>query len=266
MQATDDSVGAIICFLLSAFYTINARRNQTLRKSTVVVNLSSSSSSSSSKRAPPKEKLEPSQQLSASLSVNLYGLKSLRSEFSSTNLPNPSVERAHHIPDNEIIFYQTQWRYDKPDLSSDAYLRAGPRATLHFDPSKVTAAIVTSGGLCPGMNNIIREIVHSLYYQYNVKQVLGVCGGYTGFRLEPMVLTVENTAHIHHQGGSFLPTARGGLDLNAVIDFLKKHDISQLYIIGGDGTHRAADLIAKEVISRRLNIAVCGIPKTIDNG
>ena len=269
MQTTDDSIGAIICFVLSAFFTINARRNQTLRKSTTVVNLSAvSSSSSSASSKTSKEKLEPGQQLSASLSVNLYGLKSLRSEFSSTNLPNPSVERAHHIPDNEIILYQTQWRYNKPDLSSDAYLRAGPRATLHFDPPKVTAAIVTSGGLCPGMNNVIREIVHSLYYQYNVKQVLGVCGGYTGFRpdREPILLTVENTAHIHHQGGSFLPSARGGLDLNAVIDFLKKHDISQLYIIGGDGTHRAADLIAKEVISRRLNIAVCGIPKTIDNG
>lgn len=269
----DDTVGAIICCALSAFYIINARRNQSLRKSSVVVDVSTISSSPA-KFAPSIEKLisekkmHPGEHHSASLSVNLYSLTSLRSEFPSTNIPNPSVERSHFIPDNEIILYQTQWRYDKPELSSEAYLRAGPRASLHFDPPKVTAAIVTSGGLCPGMNNVIRGIVHCLYYQYNVKTVLGVQGGYTGFRpdREPILLTVENTAHIHHQGGSFLPSARGGLDLNAVIDFLKKYDISQLYIIGGDGTHRAADLIAKEVISRRLNIAVCGIPKTIDNG
>jgi hypothetical protein len=268
----DDNIGAIFVSIMTIVYAIKARAN-TL-KSEPASNIPSSPVHSVVKFAPSKEKLllnkklDPGIDLSASLSVKLQELKSLRSEFASANTHNPSVEKSHYIPESEIILYQTQWRRDDAVFSSDGYHRAGPRESLHFDPTNVTAAIVTSGGLCPGMNNVIREIVHCLCYQYKVKSVLGICGGYSGFGPDrtPILLTVENTARIHHQGGSFLPSARGGLDLNAVINFLMKHKINQLYIIGGDGTHRAADLIAKEVISRRLNIAVCGIPKTIDNG
>jgi 6-phosphofructokinase 1 len=138
---------------------------------------------------------------------------------------------------------------------------------MHFDPSKVNAAIVTAGGLCPGMNNVIREIVHTLHYQYQVKSVLGVIGGFAGFdEGRPVIhLTTENTENIHEQGGSFLPSARGGLNLDSIVKFIEKYQISQLFVIGGDGTHRGANLIASHLLSHGLNVAVTGIPKTIDN-
>ena len=160
----------------------------------------------------------------------------------------------------------------KPGMSSvsRAFPAAGPRKFLHFDPSTVNAAIVTCGGLCPGLNNVIRELVHSLYYLYGAKTVYGVRGGFNGFRgdnpdYDPVVLTNELVENIHHEGGTVLRSSRGGFDIDKIIDFLTSRDISQLYIIGGDGTHRGAYAIHQACQERNLNIAVAGIPKTIDN-
>lgn len=160
----------------------------------------------------------------------------------------------------------------KPGMSSvsRAFPAAGPRKFLHFDPGTVNAAIVTCGGLCPGLNNVIRELVHSLYYLYGAKTVYGVRGGFNGFRREnpdydPVVLTNELVENIHHEGGTILRSSRGGFDIDKIIEFLTSRDISQLYVIGGDGTHRGAYAIHKACQERNLNIAVAGIPKTIDN-
>jgi 6-phosphofructokinase 1 len=154
------------------------------------------------------------------------------------------------------------------DTRRHAYVRAGPRKHLHFDPAQVTAAIVTCGGLCPGLNNVIRELTNSLTQLYGVKKVLGVRGGYAGFynpQWEPVVLTPKLVETLHHDGGSFLGSSRGGFDLDATIAFLVKHGVNQLFVIGGDGTHRGAFRIHEECMERGMNVAVCGIPKTIDN-
>ena len=138
--------------------------------------------------------------------------------------------------------------------SSRAFLRAGPRQTLYFEPSGVRAAIVTCGGLCPGLNNILREVTKSLLNLYSAKSVLGVCGGYWGFREDarfaPVELTHEVVRGIHHQGGTILGSARGGFDLEQVLAFCRRHRVSQLYIVGGDGTHRAANLIGLAALAR----------------
>jgi 6-phosphofructokinase 1 len=153
--------------------------------------------------------------------------------------------------------------------SCNAFVRAGPRAKTHFNPSTVRAAIVTCGGLCPGLNNVIRELVRGLFQLYNCKSVLGIRGGYHGFNKNsgfvPFELTLDNTHSCHHQGGTILASSRGGFDLDIIISFLIINHIDQLYIIGGDGTHRGANTIAHECIKRKLNISVVGIPKTIDN-
>ncbi|KAG8464867.1 hypothetical protein KFE25_010235 [Diacronema lutheri] len=151
-----------------------------------------------------------------------------------------------------------------------AYLRAGPRASLHFDPSLVRAAIVTCGGLCPGLNNIIQGLVRTLLSLYGVHGVLGVRGGYQGFRAdeagcEPVDLTLDAVVGLQHQGGTLLGSGRGSFDLRRTIDFLQERAINQLYVVGGDGTHRAANEIAEEARRLELNVAVVGIPKTIDN-
>jgi 6-phosphofructokinase 1 len=116
---------------------------------------------------------------------------------------------------------------------------------------------------------VIRELVHALVYLYEVDSILGIKGGYNGFSgkpgYEPIPLTIATVADCHHQGGTILASSRGGFDIDVIIQFLLDHEISHLYVIGGDGTHRGANTIALECLTRKLNISVVGIPKTIDN-
>lgn len=150
-----------------------------------------------------------------------------------------------------------------------AFIRAGPRKSLHFNPETVNAAIVTCGGLCPGLNNVIREITNSLIFMYGIKgKVYGIRGGYKGFydpAYPPIELTPELVEDIHHRGGTVLSSSRGGFDLDKILGFIEKYNIKQLYVIGGDGTHRGAFRIHEGCMEKGFNVAVAGIPKTIDN-
>ena len=123
--------------------------------------------------------------------------------------------------------------------------------------------------LCPGLNNVIRDITKTLFQLYGIGgNVYGIQGGYKGFydpELPPLSLTPGLVENIHHEGGTVLGSSRGGFDLDKIIAFLKERRISQLYIIGGDGTHRGAFKIHEGCMEAGLNVAVAGIPKTIDN-
>ena len=144
-----------------------------------------------------------------------------------------------------------------------AETRSHSHAYNHFIHSQVTC-----GGLCPGLNNVIREVTLSLLKHYKVEHVMGIRGGFNGMTtsdFETVSLTEEVVDDCHHQGGSILGSSRGGFDIPKMLAFLDKHGINQLYVIGGDGTHRGANAISQACTERRLNIAVIGIPKTIDN-
>ena len=146
---------------------------------------------------------------------------------------------------------------------------AGPRSNIYFDPSKSRAAIVTCGGLCPGLNNVIRGVTLGLAYQYGVKKVYGFQYGYEGFiprfKHDAIVLTPDLVDAIHERGGTILASSRGEQPVDEIVDCLDRMDINLLFTIGGDGTMRGALAIAEEIARRELNIAVVGIPKTIDN-
>lgn len=146
---------------------------------------------------------------------------------------------------------------------------AGPREMIYFDPSKTKAAIVTCGGLCPGINDVIRGIVLELYHRYNVKNILGIRYGYQGlipkYGHQTIALDPEVVNDIHHFGGSILSSSRGSQDIGQMVDALERMNINMLFCIGGDGTMRAAELITNEVCRRNLKISIIGIPKTIDN-
>ncbi|CAI5728610.1 unnamed protein product [Peronospora destructor] len=164
-------------------------------------------------------------------------------------------------------------RNDTQAAVSRAYLRAGPRETTYFDPSTVKAAIVTCGGLSPGLNNVVRDVTLALWNLYGVREVYGIRMGFSGFynwnsldqKEAPIMLTPKSVANIHHYGGTILGSNRGGFDLEKIMNFLTTYGISQVYVIGGDGTHRAANKISEECHRRKLAVAVAGVPKTIDN-
>jgi 6-phosphofructokinase 1 len=146
---------------------------------------------------------------------------------------------------------------------------AGPRSKIYFDPSKLKCALVTCGGLCPGLNGIIRSVVLELFYGYGVKNVYGIRYGLQGFipkyghdviELKPATVT-----NIIRKGGSFLGSSRGPQDIGEIVDCLERMNIAALFMVGGDGTLMAATKIVDAIAERGLKISVVGIPKTIDN-
>ncbi|XP_078444549.1 phosphofructokinase 5 [Wolffia australiana] len=145
--------------------------------------------------------------------------------------------------------------------------RAGPRKQIFFDPSTVKAAIVTCGGLCPGLNDVIRQIVFTLDI-YGVSEIVGIPFGYRGFfdkDLQEIQLSRGLVQNINLAGGSFLGTSRGGGDVSSIVDSIQARGINMLFILGGNGTHAGANAIHDECWRRRLKVAVVCVPKTIDN-
>ncbi len=146
---------------------------------------------------------------------------------------------------------------------------AGPRQHLYFDPFRAKAAVVTCGGLCPGINDVIRAIVMEAHHGYKMAGVLGIPYGLEGFipryRYRHVELTPDKVRDIHLFGGTTLGSSRGPQDAGEIVDSLERSNVSMLFLIGGDGTMKAARSIYQEISARHLKIAVVGIPKTIDN-
>lgn len=156
------------------------------------------------------------------------------------------------------------------DSNPERLEMAGPREKIYFNPTHVHAAIATCGGICPGLNNVIRAIVRCLWYRYGVTRITGVPYGYQGLVSTSSFPFIELTPalvdDIQEKGGTILGSARGaGERTEEIVDTLERMNINMLFTIGGDGTLRGALAIAKEVERRGLKIAVVGIPKTIDN-
>jgi 6-phosphofructokinase 1 len=150
-----------------------------------------------------------------------------------------------------------------------SFEKAGPYEHLYFEPAKTKVAIVTCGGLCPGLNNVIRSVVNQLYYRYNVTNIIGIQYGYEGFipkYKHPVIdFTPQRVDGIHLDGGSILGSSRGNQDVSQIVDTLCSLNVNILFCIGGDGTLHGAHAIHEEISRRGLRISVAGIPKTIDN-
>lgn len=148
-----------------------------------------------------------------------------------------------------------------------AFERAGARAKIFFDPERVRVGIVTCGGLCPGINNVIAGLIDEMTTLYGVNDYVGYQYGYQGLVGNQVTIDLRtlDLQAIRSQGGSVLGTSRGNQDPRAIVDTLVKDQISILFVIGGDGTMRGAEAISNEVTKRKLDIAVVCIPKTIDN-
>lgn len=172
---------------------------------------------------------------------------------------------------DEQVRIPVQISRNSAQSSSDdeSYELAGPRARLYFEPGQVCAGIVTCGGLCPGLNNVIRSIFLELHHFYGVKGVLGFRGGYQGLdparAAEPLALTPDIVDDIHREGGTILGTSRGPVDVGTAVENLMRRGVNILFTIGGDGTLRGGNALYQEARRRGYPLAVVGLPKTIDN-
>ena len=146
---------------------------------------------------------------------------------------------------------------------------AGPRAKLFFDPKQTRAGIVTCGGLCPGLNNVIRSLFLELHYGYGIAEVLGFRGGYSGLDPErgdePVKITPLFVDGIHQKGGTILGSSRGPVDMGKAVENLIARGVNILFTVGGDGTQRGANDLYQEARNRGHALSVVGVPKTIDN-
>jgi 6-phosphofructokinase 1 len=179
----------------------------------------------------------------------------------------------HFVEDDEKVLVYSHSENLKAFQDSGEELpmfeRAGPRRKMFFDPEKLNCGIVTCGGLCPGLNDVIRTITLSLILQYEVKNVYGFRYGYAGLSSNapqpPLQLTPELMNDIHLKGGDILSSSRGPQDVDDMLDNLEKLKINILFVLGGDGTLRGARDLTKAIGKRGLTISVIGVPKTIDN-
>ncbi|MEX2309130.1 MAG: ATP-dependent 6-phosphofructokinase [Pirellulales bacterium] len=200
------------------------------------------------------------------LLVPTLGERRQRSPLPLSTVPSDGV--GDFVPDEMRVLYEICFRSGQPppDL---AFERAGPRQHLFFDPPQTRAAIVTAGGLCPGINNVIRTLFFELTTNYGVAEVVGIRFGFEGLNptkaKPPITLNDEIVAEIHHLGGTILGTSRGPHNPQVTAKFLHDRQIDMLFCVGGDGTQRGAHEIATEIAGRKLPIAIVGIPKTIDN-
>jgi 6-phosphofructokinase 1 len=147
--------------------------------------------------------------------------------------------------------------------------KAGPRKKIFFRPSDVRAAILTAGGLCPGLNDVIKGVVNTLCLSYGTAPVKGIRYGYRGIiehvEFPPLILDPDVVDDIHIEGGTILGSSRGHQKIGAMIDAIVSMGINILFCVGGDGTLRGAKLLGEEIMRRKLDISIVGIPKTIDN-
>ena len=173
------------------------------------------------------------------------------------------------VADNILIPADVEWTGGTVPEDLMLFEKAGPRQKLFFDPAKTHAAIVTCGGLCPGLNNVIRSVTRELFRSYGVKSVLGIRGGYRGLdpsRSKPPIELTENIVEdIHKDGGTMLRTSRGPVDMDIAVEFLISSGVDILFTVGGDGTQRGGNALFEAARKRGHALSVVGIPKTIDN-
>jgi 6-phosphofructokinase 1 len=198
--------------------------------------------------------------------VTTLGERRHLSPLQMSTVPDDGV--GDYTPDDTRVLYDVCFPAGRPPADL-AFERAGARQHIFFDPPRTRAAIVTCGGLCPGLNNVIRTLFFELTANYGIHQVLGIRYGFEGLdpatAEPPISLSTDLVEEIHYHGGTILGTSRGAHEPRATVEYLRQAEINILFCLGGDGTQRGAHQIAAEVARRKLPIAIVGIPKTIDN-
>ena len=203
--------------------------------------------------------------------IPVLGEAKLKSPIEMSSTYGDSL--VNYVDDNESFIYDIKVPSGQGEISytkKQVLQKAGPRKNIYFSPGHVHAAITTCGGLCPGLNDVIRSIVRCMWFRYGVRRISGIKNGYRGllpeYNLTPVDLNPLVVDDIHKVGGTILGTSRGGgKRVEEIVDSLERMNINILFNIGGDGTQKGSFDIAEEIEQRKLKISVIGIPKTIDN-
>ncbi len=177
------------------------------------------------------------------------------------------------VEDGERVLYSSSLHEVMASIKNGedlvSFEKPGPKEYLYFEPAKTKVAIVTCGGLCPGLNNVIRGLVTHLWNRYGVTNIVGIQYGYAGLNPDNQIpfinLTPDMVDDIHKDGGSMLASSRGDQPYEVIVDTLERNNINILFCVGGDGTLKGAHGIQQEIERRGLKISVAGVPKTIDN-
>ena len=209
-------------------------------------------------------------ELTYDFTIEDLGKRNNKSPISMSTIKGDKV--ANYVTDDEYVRLEVNVKPGaQATLKKSQMLEcAGPREMIYFTPAHVHAGIVTCGGLCPGINDVIRAITRCLWYRYGVRRISGIQYGYKGFLPEyqfPVkTLNPDVVDDIHKIGGTFLGSARGGgEEISKIVDTIEQLNINVLFTIGGDGTQHGTLEIAEEIDKRRLKVALIGIPKTVDN-
>ena len=202
--------------------------------------------------------------------IEELGKRNIKSPISMSTVKGDLI--ANYATDDQFVRLNTDVKLGSqtPLKRGQALECAGPREMIYFTPAHVHAGIVTCGGLCPGLNDVIRALVRCLYFRYGVTRISGIQFGYRGFLPESQfgikILDPNIVDDIHKLGGTILGSARGGgNEIGKIVDTMEKLNLNILFTIGGDGTQHGSLEIAEEIDKRRLKIAMVGIPKTVDN-
>ncbi|MDR2495080.1 MAG: ATP-dependent 6-phosphofructokinase [Spirochaetaceae bacterium] len=202
--------------------------------------------------------------------IEELGNRNIKSPIELSNVQGDFI--ANYVTDSHFIRRSAEVVLGEQTTltKGEVFECAGPREMIYFMPSYVHAGIVSCGGLCPGINDVIRAIVRCLWYRYGVRRITGIRYGYKGFlpeyQYQPRALNPDNVDSIHKLGGTFLGSARGGgKEVGKIVDAMEQLNLNMLFTIGGDGTQRGSLDIAEEISKRHLKIAMVGIPKTVDN-
>ncbi|MGB2907708.1 MAG: ATP-dependent 6-phosphofructokinase [Candidatus Aminicenantaceae bacterium] len=206
------------------------------------------------------------------MSEDMAGLDFSIERLGECRIPSP-MAGIPFVSDSERLLYHSSLgdveEILKQGKTPPVFEAAGPREKIYFDPSKLKCGIVTCGGICPGLNDVIRAIVMSLTYHYRVEHIFGFRYGFEGLSPQyghtPLELTPDVVKDIHKQGGTLLGSSRGPQDVGEMVDTLERMNVRLLFTIGGDGTFKGSQAIAQEIARRGIKIGVVGIPKTIDN-
>ena len=182
-------------------------------------------------------------------SVEELGSPSILSPIEMSKIRGDGI--ANYVTDEQFVRLETVVTpgHQHSVRKSQALQCAGPREKIYFSPFHVHAGIVSCGGLCPGINDVIRAIVRCLWYRYGVKRISGIRYGYLGFlpeyKYDVIQLTPSVVDDIHKLGGTFLGSARGGgREVSQIVDTMERLNLNILFTIGGDGTQRGTIDIA----------------------